>query len=225
LRYKSPGSDEIPAELIQTGVEILVSAIHKLINSVWNREELPDRCKESIIVPIHKKDDKTDCNNYRGISLLSTSYKMLSNILLSRLSPHSGFWSDFLNSPDTGEKWEYNEIVHKLLIEPMIQYGGKYCTVLPMKLVRLIKTCLSETYSEVRIRKLLSDSFPIEHGLKQGDVLSPLLFNVALEYVTRKIQENQVGLKLNGTYQLLDYGDDVNLLGDNIDITKETQKL
>jgi hypothetical protein len=58
-----------------------VFAIHKPINSTWNKKELPDLCKESIIVPI----DKTDCINYRGTSLLSTSYKILSNILLSRL--------------------------------------------------------------------------------------------------------------------------------------------
>jgi hypothetical protein len=50
---------------------------------------LPDQWKESIIVPIHKKGDKSDCNNYRGISLLSTSYKILSNILLSRLVPYT----------------------------------------------------------------------------------------------------------------------------------------
>jgi hypothetical protein len=87
-RYKSPGSDQIPAELIQAGGKILLSAIHKLINSVWNKEELLDQWKESIIVPVHKKGDKTDYNNYREISLLSTSYKMLSNILLSRLSPY-----------------------------------------------------------------------------------------------------------------------------------------
>jgi hypothetical protein len=87
-RYKSPGSDQIPAELIQAGEEILLSAIHKLINSVWNKEELPDQWKESISVPVHKKDDKTDCNNYHEISLLSTSYKIVSNILLSRLSPY-----------------------------------------------------------------------------------------------------------------------------------------
>jgi hypothetical protein len=54
-KYKLPGSEEIPAELIQTGSEILLSAIHKLINSVWNKEELPDQWKESIIVPVHKK--------------------------------------------------------------------------------------------------------------------------------------------------------------------------
>jgi hypothetical protein len=75
-KYKSPGSDQIPAELIQTRGEILLSAIHKHINSVWNKKELPEPWKESIIVPIHKKGDKTDCNNYRGISKLSTSYKI-----------------------------------------------------------------------------------------------------------------------------------------------------
>jgi hypothetical protein len=93
-KYKSPGNDQIPAELIQAGGEILLSAIHKLVNSVWNKEELPDQWKESIIVPVHEKGDKKLfglspwvtklTNNYCGISLLSTSYKIVSTILLSR---------------------------------------------------------------------------------------------------------------------------------------------
>jgi hypothetical protein len=87
-KYKSPGSDQIPAELIQAGGEILMSVFHKLINSCWSKKELPDQWKESIIVPIHIKGDKSDCHNYRGISLLSTSYKILSNILLSRFVPY-----------------------------------------------------------------------------------------------------------------------------------------
>jgi hypothetical protein len=83
-----PGSDQILAELIQAWGEILRSEIHELINSIWNKEELPNQWKESITVPIHKKDDNTDCGNCREISLLSTSYKILSNNLLSRLSTH-----------------------------------------------------------------------------------------------------------------------------------------
>jgi hypothetical protein len=54
--------------------------IFELINSIWNTEKLPDQWKESIIVPVLKKGDKTDCSNCWGISLLSNSYKMLSNI-------------------------------------------------------------------------------------------------------------------------------------------------
>jgi hypothetical protein len=84
ISYKSPGIDQIPAELIQAGGKTLRSEIHKMINCIWNKQELPEQWKESIIVPIYKKGDKTDCSNYRGISLLLTSYKILSNILLSR---------------------------------------------------------------------------------------------------------------------------------------------
>jgi hypothetical protein len=75
-RCKSPGVDQIPAELIQAGGETWRSEIHKLIKLIWKKEELPDQRKESIMVPVHKKGDKTDCSNYRGISLLSTSYKI-----------------------------------------------------------------------------------------------------------------------------------------------------
>jgi hypothetical protein len=87
--HKSPGTDQIPAELIKEGVRTIRCAIHKFIISIWNKEDLPEEWKESFIVPIYIKGDKTDCNNYRGISLLPTTYKILSTILLSRLIPYA----------------------------------------------------------------------------------------------------------------------------------------
>ena len=78
--HKSPGINEIPAELIKTGGGTICGEIRKLITSIWKKEKLPEDWKESIIVPVHKKGDKTDCNNYRGISILPTAYKILSNI-------------------------------------------------------------------------------------------------------------------------------------------------
>jgi hypothetical protein len=121
------------AELIQAGSETLVPVIHKLINSVWNKEELPDQWEESVIVPIHKKGDKPHCNNSRGISLLSTSYKILLNILLSRLSPYidkiiGDYQCGFRHNRSTTDhiffirqilekNWECNETVHQLFID------------------------------------------------------------------------------------------------------------
>jgi hypothetical protein len=137
-RCKSPGSDLIPAELLQAGGEILLSEIHKLINSIWNKEELPDQWAESIIVPIHKKDD-----DYRGILLLSTSYKILSNVLLSKLGPYVdaitgdhqyGFRRN--RSFAFVRYWRRNGSTMRQYIsysltsrKPVIQLGGKYCTI------------------------------------------------------------------------------------------------
>jgi hypothetical protein len=95
-----------------------------------------------------------------------------------------------------------------------------------MKIVRLIKMCLNGKYSEVDIDEHLPDNYPIQNSLKQCNALSPLLFNFALEYAIRKVQNKQVGLKLNGKHQPFVCAGDVNQLGDNVDsIKRNTQTL
>ena len=84
--HKSPSINQIPTELIKAGSRTFRHEIHKLIISISNKEELPEEWKESIIVPTYKKGDNTDCIHYRGISILPTTYKIFSNILLSRLT-------------------------------------------------------------------------------------------------------------------------------------------
>ena len=146
---------------------------------------MPEEWKESIIVPIHKKGDKTKCNNYRGTSLLPITYKILSNILLSRLIPYAkeiigahqcGFRHNrssidhiFCIRQMLQKKWEYNEAVCQLFTDFKKAYDSVGREVLykiliefgiPRKLIRL-KMSLTETYSRVQVGKNVSDRFPI----------------------------------------------------------------
>ena len=116
-------------------------------------------------------------------------------------------------------KKAYDSVRREVLYNILIKFG------IPMKLLRLIKMCLSETYNRVRVGKNLSEMFPIKNGLKQGDALTPLLLNFAFEYAFRRVQLNQDGLKLNGTHQRLVYADDVNILGRSVHIKKNTKAL
>jgi len=116
---------------------------------------------------------------------------------------------DFKKAYDSGRR----DVLYNILIEFDI----------PMKVVMLIKMCLTETRSRVWVGKNLSDMFPIRNGLKQGEALSPLLFNFALDYVIRRVRKPG-GLKLNGT-QLLFYADDVNILGGSVHTVKKVEIL
>jgi hypothetical protein len=204
-RQKSPGINQISAELIKTGDRTILFETQKLINSIWNKEELPVKWTESIIVPIFKKGVKTECSNYGGLSLFSTTCKILSKILLSRLTQYAG---EIIGDHQCGlrrntsvtdhtfcirqileKKLDCNEAVHQVFINFEKAYDsvteGILCNILfeygiPMTLAKLIKMFLNETYSRVRVVKHLSDMCPIKNGLKQGDDLSPLGFNFVL---------------------------------------------
>ena len=160
--------------MIKAGCRTIRSEISELLNSIRNKEELSEEWKESIILPIFKKGGKTDCNNCRGISLLPTMYKILSNILLSILTPYEediigGHQCEFRRNRSTTDhiicirqilekKWKYNEAVHQLFIDLKKAYDSVRLKVsfnnlmefgIPIKLVRLIKICLDVIYGGV----------------------------------------------------------------------------
>jgi hypothetical protein len=115
----------------------------------------------------------------------------------------------------TDFKKAYVSVRRELLYNILIKFG------IPIKLVRLIKMCLTEIYSTVRVGKHLCDMCSIKYGLKEEGSLLSLLFNFALEYSIRRVQVNK-----DGTHQLLVYADDVNELGRRLHtIKKNTEAL
>jgi hypothetical protein len=160
------------AEMIQAGGKTSHSEIHKLNKLIWNQEELPRKWKVNCHT-YSKKSDKTDCSNYEGISLLSTSHKILS-VLFSRLTPYTlkiirdhwcGFWCNksvtdhiFCIQQMLEKKWEYKDTVHQLFINFKTAHDSVWREAsqniltefrIPRKLVGPVQMCLNETYSTV----------------------------------------------------------------------------
>ena len=217
--YKAPGIENIPAELIKYGGNELVKHPHTTIKDIWQKEKMPAESNVSIICPIHKKGGIMESSNYRGVSLLNTAYKILSNILFARISP---FGENIIGNYQSGfrKNWSTpNQIfAQRQILENTKEFGiethhlfndfkSVYDTIkrnqlynamsefnIPNKLISLKRMTMENTKSQVRIRFDLSDSIITKKGLRQGDSLACLLFNLALEKVVRN-----AGIQTSGT--------------------------
>jgi sorting nexin-29 len=217
--WKIPGPDGIAAELIKFGGEKLQNIIFQVCQEIWNEKKMPENWNKAIIIPLYKKGNRTDCHNYKGIVLLNTVYKVYSKILLARFTPYSeeclgdyqcGFRkgkSTIEQLPTIGQiiekKYEYHQNMWQVFIDFKKAYDSIHRDSLynimndfgfPEKLIRLTKMCMEEAKYRVRVDNELSSPFTVDTGLKQGDSLSPLLFNLALEKMIRELQANEGGI-------------------------------
>lgn len=232
-----------------TGKDIM-KEMQSLISDIWRNEQIPNDWKTRIIYPIFKKGDIGIVSNYRGISLLDSAYKVLAMALLRRLEVYA---EEILAEYQTGfrrrksttdhiftlrqlmEKYyEYNKDLHILFVDFKEAYDSidreKLWIALrnyriPKKIVKLVKICNQKTFCKVRFMGETSEHFECKISLRQGDALSPVLFNLALEKVIRDIREEQE-MEIIGVNTLLAYADDIVILGiSQKDIEEKAKKL
>ena len=251
---KSPGIDGIQSDLLKIIPDSVTSAYHDLILNIWEKEIWPTRWCQSIVVPIHKKGSKAECTNYRTISLTAHPSKVLLKILQSRLLHYS---DDFIEKEQAGfkkgsstvdqifilnqvkEKYlEMNRQIWNVFIDFEKAFDSidhdilwRVCAVigLPHKYINLIKSLYLNAECFVRINSNLSDSFKPRRGVRQGCILSPLIFNMFLQHVINEsgIINDDHGIRIQGlTINYLAYADDIDIMTDNRhSCMVQTQKL
>jgi hypothetical protein len=237
-KNKSPGSDGIIAEMLQAGGEKLVHQIHKLCNKAWDEGTIPGEWGKSILVPIPKKGDHSECSNYRTISLINHTGKVLLIVLLNRLKqqldPH-------LSEEQAGFRKDRSTIHQiltlRLLAEKAKRHGKKIynCFIdfqkafdtikhkiiwavlqsygVEKKMITLLQKIYKKAQSAVRIGKDRGDWFQTDVGTRQGDPLSPLLFITYLERVMDQVKQNTCGVNISGIIvNNLRFADDIDLI-------------
>jgi len=235
---KASGNDGLPAELFKAGGEELIKCMHELLCKIWSQESMPSDWSLSVLCPVLKKGDATNCANYRGISLLNIAYKILSSVLCERLKP---FVNKLIGSYQCGfrpgkstidqiftlrqilEKTQERQIdTHHLFVDFKAAFDSPdrahlYTTMsefgIPDKLIRLCKMTLKNARSVVKVGNNLSEPFDTKRGFRQGDTLSCDFFNILMEKIIYA-----AGLRHNGTIfyksvMPLAYADDIDIIG------------
>jgi hypothetical protein len=241
---KAPGIDNISAEEIVASGEEGTEALFSLCHRIWQTEEFPEEWKRSLILPIHKKKDKLQCDNYRGISLLCHSQKLMASVILQRIRART---EEILSEAQAGFRTGRSTIDQlfslRLLSEKYHEYGRDLyiCYVdfqkafdsvwrkglwqvmrhlgYDNKIIRLLESMYRSTVSSVRVgaQDELSSWFETLVGVLQGCVLSPLLFNIMLEVVMAlSLDNSDIGATISGFLcSNLRFADDIALLSES----------
>lgn len=238
-RGKSGGEDQITAETIKAMGEKGIDTIHTICEEIWNTGIWPSDWCKSVFIPIYKKGAPTDCNNYRTVALISHASKILLNIINERLKvfllpqiseeqsgfvPGKGTREQILNVRQIIEKSrEYNVKTYLCFVDYSKAFDcvnwNKMWSIMaemgvPNHLVWLLKKLYGNNTTSVRINNTYSKQFRLGAGVRQGCVVSPLLFNIYSEYIMRSVFENWNGGITVGGRRInnLRYADDTLIL-------------
>lgn len=129
---KACGGDQIAAEMLKVDIDVTAKRLHPLFNLIWEKEEIPDRWKESIIVKIPKKGDPSVCDNYRGISLMSIPCKVFGRIIINRLKHEV---EGMLREEQTGFRSGAGTIQQIFTLKNIIEQSKEFNTPLYMNFI------------------------------------------------------------------------------------------
>ncbi|XP_050745358.1 uncharacterized protein LOC127011601 [Drosophila biarmipes] len=202
---KATGADGLPAELFKAGVEELIRCMHQLLCRIWLEESMSNDWNLSVLCPVLKKGDPTICVNYRGISLITISHKVLSSVICERLKPYT---STLIGPYQCGFRpAAFDSPMKERLYATMSEFG------IPAMVIRLCRITLSSIISSVKVGTNLSEPFNTVRGFRQGDPLSCDLFNFVMKGVLRKAGVHRSGTIFYKSVQLLAYADDIDIIG------------
>ena len=246
---KAAGVDEITAEAIKKGGEELRYALLKVIQRAWNKEDIPEEWARGIIFPIYKDGDQREPLNYRGITLLSIVGKVFSQVLNNRLitwceansilSEEQGGFRPLRGCPD--QLFSLVEILrnrHKTatfccFIDVKKAFdrvfrGGLWARLWKIgirgKMWRILRVIYKKVESCVLVSGDKTDWFDVETGVRQGCVLSPILYALFINGLIDQLNRANLGVEITPGYILacLLYADDIVLLADD---KKNLQKM
>ena len=238
-RGKASGPDKIPAEAIKADIETSTEILHDLLGKIWEQEEIPTEWIERYLVKLPKKGDMQDCNNYREIMLLSVPGKVLNRVILDRLKTgvdaklrdhQAGFRKDRSCTDqiatlriivEQSMEWDSSLYINFVDYEKafdsldrdtlwkLLQHYG-----IPNKLISLIRNSYEDMACRVIHAGQLTDSFMVKIGVRQGCLLSPFVFLLAIDWImkkTKKYRRNGIQWTLWSQLEDLDFADDLAL--------------
>ena len=237
---KAPGDDGVVIDIVKEGGEVLYKQLSRLFTNCLRQRTIPKEWNNAIIILLHKKGDVKDINNYRPISLLSHMSKLFTKVIKNRIEKQL----DINQAREqAGFRSGYSTSDHLQVITQLVQKSNEY--ELPMCFIfvdyekafdsvehcGIINAIKEHQINSVYIETLIniynsgtsvirldkeSNKFPIQKGVRQGDTLSPKLFNAGLEQVFRMLNWDNTGITINGEkLNHLRFADDIVLISNN----------